>query len=144
MKVRELLRELQAADPEAEVMVSAPRSGDSNLLLPSIRVETGAFPYPRADTGELYCVIQGTDAWGQYLPSRPKKSTVETQRGREVLNWQTVVRAVHAVDAQHRGPGPGMDDDAVLNSVLDVIFKYAVDKTAARMATAYPDPDAKK
>lgn len=67
MKVRDLLRELVYADPDAEVMIHAPRSGDSALILPTVTVETGTFPNPRPETGKFWLSIWGTDAWGQYV-----------------------------------------------------------------------------
>lgn len=56
----------------------------------------------------------------------------------EAVLWQTIRRAVHVVDAQHRGEVPGMYDDDVLDMVLNLIFEKAKDKHAARLETAYP------
>lgn len=59
---------------------------------------------------------------------------------RDAQFWQTVLRAVRVVDAQHRGPGPGMADCDAIDMVLDLIFAKAKDKHAARLATAQAPP----
>lgn len=59
---------------------------------------------------------------------------------RDAQFWQTVLRAVRVVDAQHRGPGPGMSDCDAIDMVLDLIFAKAKDKHAARLATAQAPP----
>lgn len=55
---------------------------------------------------------------------------------RDAQDWRIVARAVRAVDAQHRGPGPGMDDGDVLDCILAMVFALARDPAAARVETA--------
>ena len=59
---------------------------------------------------------------------------------RDAQDWRLVARAVRVVDAQVRGPGPGMDDDDILDCVLALVFKLAKDPKAARVETAGGTP----
>lgn len=63
-----------------------------------------------------------------------QRQTLRDQRDAQF--WRTVLRAVHVVDAQHRGPGPGMADSDAIDMVLNLIFEKAKDKRAAHIATA--------
>lgn len=53
--------------------------------------------------------------------------------------WQTIRKAVHAVDRQSRPQGPVMDDGAVLDMVLDLLLVHASNASQARVEAAISD-----
>lgn len=81
MKVRELIRALADEDPEAEVIISAPLECDRSnprrgrLDLPTYGISAGRFVEPDMVKGRPWVRIQGTDAWGMYIPSEKPEQT---------------------------------------------------------------------
>lgn len=53
--------------------------------------------------------------------------------------WQTIRKAVHAVDRQSRPQGPVMDDGAVLDMVLDLLLVHASNASQARVEAGISD-----
>ena len=74
MKVRDLLKELEGVDLDAEVTINAPFSASKSnprpghLWIPSRKVTSGKFAAGEGK-GEPWVCIEGTDVWGQYVPS---------------------------------------------------------------------------
>lgn len=83
MKVRELIQALMESDIDldAEVIISAPLEHDRSnprkgrLDLPTHGISAGRFVAPEMVEGRPWVRIQGTDAWGMYIPREKPETT---------------------------------------------------------------------
>ena len=82
MKVRELIQALLDSDidMDAEVIISAPLKHDRSnprkgrLDLPTHGISAGQFLAPEMVKDRPWVRIQGTDAWGMYIPRETEQT----------------------------------------------------------------------